>query len=518
MKYALCMIGFFLGSLVSVLANPASTRPNIIFLLTDDQRADSLSCAGNQMIKTPNIDQLAADGVRFSNAYVVAPVCMPSRISYLLGQHQRTHKLGFSGGNRTLTEQQWSSSYPALMRGAGYYTGFIGKFGVEKYAFKGHADEKFDYWRAHDGWAKFYPKGLKNTTIYDTYKSDFITPIMGECMAEFLDTVPEDKPFCLSVSFSAPHASTATSMCEEGGWFMDQPANADKRIAGHSIYGDLYRDLSVVLPSTMDGHPERYLPKHVMDEENGRKKCYAYAYSPKNVTEHHYRYAQLITGIDAQVGHLVEILKAKGLFENTILVYSADNGLLMGDYNQGGKGLLYDLTCKVPLIVFDPRLPKAQKGQVIDQFMLSIDVAPSLLHYAGIKIPATMQGQLMQPVIENPETGRQEILLESLFGLRGNPQQEGLRSERWKYVKFHRSPVQAEQLANGEHRFQYADADLRFESEPIYEQLFDMQNDPGEIDNLASNPEYQVVLNRMRSRLSEKSKALNERKKGHEKD
>lgn len=127
----------------------ASERPNFVFLLTDDQRADAMSCAGHPFLKTPHLDTLAAEGVRFENAYSVAPICMPSRVSYLLGQYQRTHKIGFSGGARNLSEAQWSHSYPALLRNAGYFTGFIGKFGVDKYAFKGRGHDKFDYWKAH---------------------------------------------------------------------------------------------------------------------------------------------------------------------------------------------------------------------------------------------------------------------------------------------------------------------------------------------------------------------------------
>jgi arylsulfatase A-like enzyme len=197
------------------------------------------------------------------------------------------------------------------------------------------------------------------------------------------------------------------------------------------------------------------------------------------------------------------------VLENTIILFSADNGLLMGDYNQGGKGLLYDLTCKVPLILFDPRLPDQQKGQVIDSPVLSIDVAPTLLQYAGLTVPAEMQGTPLQPVIKDVAAGREDVFLESLFALRGNPLQEGVRSKRWKYVKFHRSSAQAEELADGKQRYQYSEEDLRFESEPIHEQLFDLKNDPGEVNNLAENPEYQEVLNQLRTRCREESKMLN---------
>lgn len=495
-----------------VLATVCSAeRPNLIFLMADDQRADALSCAGHPFIQTPNIDRLAGEGVRFENAYTVAPVCAPSRTSFLLGQHQRTHKIGFSSRN-IMSEAQWSHSYPELLRQAGYYTGFIGKFGVEKYDFKGRGHEKFDFWKAHDGWAPFYPKEnpKDNTTIYNDCEADFITPIMGECMEQFLEQAPADQPFCLSVSFSAPHASVATTMMEksQGGWMMNKAANTDPRITGHPVYGDLYRDLEITIPPTMDGYPERYFPKHVMDQEQGRQTCYAYSYNTASVTEHNYRYAQLITGVDEQVGRLVKALEQKGVADNTIIIYSSDNGLLMGEYNQGGKSLIMDLACRVPFIVYDPRLSSGTKGRVIQKPILSIDLAPTLLTYAEVEIPEELQGTPLQAVMRDASNGREAVLLESLFALRGNPLQEGIRSGRWKYIKYQRSENQAKYQAEGKHGYNFNDQDIRFEEEPIYEQLFDLKSDPGETVNLAFNPEYKETLERMREMCRVKSADL----------
>lgn len=487
-------------------------RPNLIFLLTDDQRADALSCAGHPFLKTPNLDQLAAEGVRFENHYTVAPICMPSRVSLLLGQYQRTHKVGFSGGSRQVSEAQWSQSYPTLLRNAGYYTGFIGKFGVDKYYFKGQSAEHFDFWKAHDGWSKFFPKERENTQLYKDYPSDIITSIMGDSMEDFLEQAPEDQPFCLSVSFSAPHNSVATSMCAEGAWYMDKPANADPRLTEHPIYGSLYRDQEVELPATLDGQPEKYLPTNVLDPENGRRQCYASDYRGHEcLTEHYYRYAQLISGVDAQVGRLIAALKKKGVLDNTIILFSSDNGLLLGDYNHGGKGLLYDLTAKVPMLLYDPRLPEAQQGQVIAAPTLSVDVAPTLLSYAGIEIPNTMQGEVMQPVVADASAGRESVFIESVFGLRGNPFQQGIRDERWKYISYYRPEKQAEEIASGKEkqRYQYSEDDLKFEGAPLYEQLFDLEKDPGETVNLAENPEYQAVLEQLRARCDDASAELN---------
>ena len=132
-------------------------RPNIIFLLTDDQRDNTLGIMGHPWVNTPNIDLLVKEGVRFSNTYIAEPTCSPSRVAIFTGMHERKNGIGFTSSYR-LTEEQWEKTYPALLRSAGYYTGFIGKFGVEYYDFRGRAFEKFDFWRGHDGWTKFFPK------------------------------------------------------------------------------------------------------------------------------------------------------------------------------------------------------------------------------------------------------------------------------------------------------------------------------------------------------------------------
>jgi arylsulfatase A-like enzyme len=174
-------------------ADSASDKPNIILLLTDDQRDNTLGAMGHPFVQTPHLDALMRDSVRFKNTYTATPVCSPSRVSFFTGMPERVHGVGFSS-SYDLTEQQWEQTYPALLRKSGYFTGFVGKFGVEYYAFKGRAAEKFDFWWGHDGWTKFLPKehDTPSTTPYHHAKADIITPIMGEAMTKFLDTAPGD--------------------------------------------------------------------------------------------------------------------------------------------------------------------------------------------------------------------------------------------------------------------------------------------------------------------------------------
>ena len=489
--------GLTVGSLIAQGKEPVE-QPNIIFLLTDDQRARTMSGVGHPVIRTPNLDRLTASGIRFTNAFVTEPTCMPSRVTFLTGQYERVHGVGFSSGN-SLTETQWSNTYPALLRENGYYTGFIGKFGVERYAFRGNAQTKFDFWRGHDGWARFFAKTAGNCKIYSDSEEDIITPIMGESMERFLDSCPQGKPFCLSVSFSAPHGSISGSMFpEEGGGDqrMTRPAHKNPLIAEHPVYGSLYRnDSKVRIPAETATDPSPHLSKEVLPQEE-RRKCYSYNYTKETCLEHHYRYYQLITGIDRAVGRFLDDLKKRGLEKNTIIIYTSDHGLLMGEYGMGGKALLYDLTTRVPFIIHDPRLPKSKQGMEIHELVLSNDVAPTILSYAGVPVPVTMQGRDLNELIDKPnQSWRSEIFLENLYVGRHNPLIEAIRTKRWKYIRYFSNPGRS-----------YQSEDVDFTGrEPVFEQLFDLQHDPQEKQNLAHSPEHVETLSRLRERCQRHS-------------
>ena len=476
-------------------------RLNIIFLLTDDQRAKTLSSSDHPIIKTPNLDGLAFNGVRFTNAFVTDPTCMPSRVTFLTGLYERVHGVGFSS-EHVLTQKQWSYTYPALLRENGYYMGLIGKFGVERYPFRGSPLKEFDFWRGHDGWASFFPKSKRNCQAYKDSEEDIVTPIMAESMERFLDSRPEDKPFCLSVSFSAPHGSISGSMFpEEGGGNkrMTRPADENVRLQGHPIYGGLYRDNDIDIPKECGTDTNPHIPTDVLRQE-GRKNTYSYAYTRETCLEHHYRYYQLITGIDKAVGQLLDSLRRRGLYEDTVIIFSSDHGLLMGEYGMGGKALLYDLSTRIPLIVYDPTLPKSKRGKENDALILSADVAPTILEYADITPPEFMQGQSIFKLIHDSEPDwRKDVFLENLYTGRFNPLIEAVREKEWKYVRYFPNPSHnngKEVLTRSGH---YVDEDVDFRGKrPIYEQLFNIRTDPHEHDNLVKNSKHTKILNRLR--------------------
>ena len=462
---------------------PASEdpRPNIIFLLTDDQRADALGIAGHPILETPNLDRLARDGVRFTEAHVVAPVCMPSRASFMNGQYERVHQIGFSSPN-FLSEAQWDQTYSALLRDEGYHVGFVGKIGLQQYSFRGKPLEKFDFWRGHDDWARFWPKEFEHLSIYHDAGPDIVTPIMGESIERFLDDAPAGKPFMLSVSFSAPHGSISGTMLypdEDGLTRMTNAASSHPRLEDHPVYGALYRDREIMLPATFHDDTAKHIPLDVHPRE-GRMKTYSYSYGDEEVLrEHRVRYYQLIHGLDIAVGALRESLEQRGIADSTVILFSSDHGLLMGEYAMGGKSLLYDLATRVPLIVFDPRAPQQERGVEIDELVLSIDVPATIVSYAGLDVPKSMQGRDLRPLMARPDDEwRDEVFLESLFLLRTGPFMEAVRTKEWKYVRYFRSD-----------KAEYAESDVDFEGrEPDFEQLFDLVNDPREEHNLIYEP------------------------------
>ena len=461
---------------------------------------------GHPFVNTPNFDRLLAQSVRFRNTYTAEPVCSPSRVSILTGMHERIHGIGFTSSYQ-LTEEQWERSYPALMRKAGYYTGFVGKIGIEYYTFFGKAAEKFDYWWGHDGWTKFLPKNStsKSTTPYHKAKENIITPIMGEAMGDFLNSLPQDKPFCLSVSLNVPHGSQTTSMHENyDDWRrMSRPANENEALKGTQFYDTLYRDNDIQIPAETATDPYRFIPKKMLDQDEGRKnRTYQYNYTRKTNLEHHVRYYQTISGLDQIIGELLKDLEQRGLMDNTIIIYGSDHGLLMGEYGMGGKSLLYDLASKIPCFIYDPKLEESQRGRQMDQLVSSLDIPRTILDYAEVESPDYMYGKSLRPLVHDEDVDwREELFLESLYTGRDNPFQEGMRYGKWKYIRMY-DGIEP-----------YKEGHVDFADRPAeFEMLFDLEADPGEMNNLAGKDSNASLLNLLREKTAAHSAALNQRR------
>ena len=516
-----CLAAFSLVG-ASNAAEGDKDKPNFVFILTDDHRFDQLGCNGNEIIRTPNIDQLAADGIRFTNGYVTSAICTPSRISILLSQFERKHGVNFNSGT-SVAPEAWEQSYPVVMRQNGYYTGYIGKnhspVGDGGYE-AGLMEQAFDYWYAAHGHLRFYPK--KRHKIFRGAKSDTQIEIINEGMDDFfsnerklegaihfLEELPEDKPFCLSICFNLPHGAGTGSMM-----MLDSDPE---------LYRTAYRDIDIPLPENYIARGDITTPRlpeeiHFADE---RQTGYDYVDVEAEVKERMTRQYQTVTGIDRLVGNLRAKLEDMGLDENTIIIFSSDHGLFMGEFGLGGKALCYQVTTHVPFIVYNPAAPKKAINKTSDELVQSIDIAPTMLDYAGITIPESFQGKSIRSIIEGEASPVREYLFtENLWSTQfGNPRCESVQNKEWKYIRYYKNEnlgaaakIEAAKMVgmnvNNMLYWQrdndiavyrsYVEAPFNGE-EAVYEELFYLVDDPDETTNLASIPYHEEMLEEMRS-------------------
>ena len=369
------------ASFTSVFAN-AEDRPNIIFLMTDDQRCDNLACYGRPEFKTPNIDNLAKQGVLFENAFYEVSICMPSRVTMLTGRCASSHRVGFSTPyDFTLSDASFADSYASQLKQAGYRTGFVGKFGfvvteeaqrpnhIDGYDFEKHLRQYFDYFIADGthtgGERKFWPHDdAELKEIYDPKRKDR-TVRNGDAMLHFVDTQPDDQPFCLSVSFHAVKHDKDSHMIAE--------------------HYDLFKDHEFSVPENWVEGANSKLPQVVTDYWRGPRLHVERTSTPELYQRQVRRFAAQGYTVDLQVGRLMEKLKEKGLLDNTIVIYTSDNGRFQGSHGLFDKALLYEESVKEPLIVFDGRSSQDQRGRRETALISSVDIAPTIVSLAGVE-------------------------------------------------------------------------------------------------------------------------------------
>lgn len=427
-----------------------SKRPNFLFLLTDDQRWDMMGCAGNPIIQTPEMDALAREGVRFSNAFVTTSICAASRASIFTGLHERTHQYTF--GTPPLRNELVDMSYPKLMRDAGYRTGFVGKFGVG--VEKGARERMFDWFKPMSR-NPYFKKQAEGT-------EEHLTDLIGEAAAGFLGACKPDQPFCLSVSFNAPHAE-----------------DSDKRqYFWPKAVDHLYRDVRMPVPKTADPAFFEALPQFLKDSMNRARWHWRFE-TPEMAQDMTKGYYRMISGIDAVIGRLRQQLERLGVADNTVIVLIGDNGYFLGERGFAGKWLMYEHSIRVPLIVFDPRAPQHLRGLAPEQMALNIDTPATMLDLAGIPLPAKMQGESLVPLLRGQSPPwRTDFFCEHLFENATIPKFEGVRTREWKYIRY-------------------------FEQEPVYEELYHFADDFDEEHNLIDDPRHRHMLALLRRRCDE---------------
>ncbi len=448
------------GFVFAAQAAPPS-KPNIVFILVDDQRHDSLGCAGHPILKTPNIDKLAQQGVRFEKMFVTTSICMASRASIFTGLTETGH--GYTGGELPATPvitQDVDTSFPVLLKQAGYRTGFFGKQHVRFQEGNTTAlDRMFDV-HGRIGRNPYFKKQPDGSLRHEA-------ELIGDRSVEFLDGQSADRPFCLYMSFNTSHA-------EDG----------DRRPGiGHfpwpKAVDGMYEDIVPAPPCLGDPKYFEALPTFMRKSMN-RARWYWRWDTPEKYTINMRAYLRMLTGMDRVVGRVMRTLEAKGLADNTVVIYTADNGYYMGDRGFAGKWSHFEESLRVPLIIHDPRLPEKKRNRVAAAPVLNIDLPATMLELAGIDVPEKYQGRSVLPVFNGKAPGdwRTDHFHEHHLNNATIPKWRGVRDGRYTYARY-------------------------FEQQPVYEFLHDRQLDPDQIRNLADNPEHKEVLEKLRARCDE---------------
>ncbi|MDT8391268.1 MAG: sulfatase [Lentisphaeria bacterium] len=417
-------------------------RPNIIFILTDDQRWDAMSCLGHPFLKTPNMDRIRREGALFKNAFVTTSLCSPARASFLTGAYAHSH--GVIGNWGCEFDHEETPSFPRVLKDAGYETAFVGKWHMGKNA---RPRPGFDYWLSFRGQGVYTDPTL-NENGREFHAKGYITDLLTDYAVQYI-TKERQKPFCLYLSHKAVH-SPFTPAPRHAGDFTDaplpQPPNTHDTFAGKPAWlrgGPAYskgqNDGATVPDSTP---PQQWDPTEV------RRRGYL----------------RTIAAVDDGIGRIFKTLEERGELDRTIIMFAGDNGYFHGEHARGDKRLMYEESIRIPLIMRYP--PAVKPNSTVDQMALNIDVAPTLLDLAGVPAPVSMQGRSMVPLLEGETDGwRASFLYEYWMDLTDRvPRMLGVRTEGWKLIR-------------------YPDID-------DIDEMYDLKNDPYEMTNLALDPNY----------------------------
>jgi N-acetylglucosamine-6-sulfatase len=433
-------------------------RPNVVVILTDDQRWDCMSCAGHPFLKTPNMDRLAAEGARFANMFVTTSLCSPSRATYLSGLYAHTHQVlnNFTDYPATLP------SYPRRLQESGYETAYIGKWHMNE-----KTDEKqpgFDYWASHKG------QGTYNDTTFNIegrrevlkgYYAHRVTEVAVDWLKR-----PHQRPFLMIMGHKAPH-----------GPFEPEPKYA-------TIFDTIRIERPKTANDTGEGKPSwvkwRVPTWHGIDGP---------LYGLKDYNKFVRGYLGTICSVDDSVGQIYAALKAIGELDNTLFVYISDNGFMIGEHGAIDKRCMYEESIRVPLLVRYPEL--IREPRVINEMALNLDLAPSVLDICGAKPFDRVHGLSWKNLASGAskdwrKSWYYEYNYEREFPY--TPNVRGVRTDEWKYIHY----------PNGD------DQPDKYKAE-----LYHLKNDPLETRNLIDAPECADQVKNLKAELARLMAATN---------
>jgi arylsulfatase A-like enzyme len=426
------------------------SQPNIIFFLTDDQAYDTIGAYGNPDVKTPAMDALASEGVVFDRFYVTTAICMASRATVMTGMYE--YKTGCNFMHGPMGRDKWQLSYPVLLRKAGYRTAFGGKFGFAVMDDPASGGSEGDYANLPVSDFDFWVGGTGQTS-YETHKNKYLakyadefphsTRAYGAAGRDFIrESVQSGKPFCLTLFFKAPH----------------RPTTPDP------VFDDIYANSTFrKLPNYGRKAGEHLAPQSRMGRQYPRFISWGY-HTDKTYQAVLRTYNQQIYGVDYAIGMIMSELESLGLAGNTVVILSSDNGFFNGSHGFGSKVLPYEESTRVPLIIRDPRIGNQNTNRHSKALAGNVDIPATILDLAGVDIPANMDGRSLLPILyQDSNQVRETLPLIQAWGPAAT-HSLGVVTRTHKYVYW----MYGEEMT------------------PV-EEIFDLENDPFEMVNLASD-------------------------------
>ncbi|HPM82254.1 MAG TPA: sulfatase [Candidatus Anammoximicrobium sp.] len=447
-------------------ASRAAQRPNVLVILTDDQRADAIGLGGSKYLKTPNIDRLGKEGVYFRNMFCTTSLCSPSRASILSGLYAHTH-----GVTNNFTEYPTGfKSFPMVLQAAGYDTAYIGKWHMGE-----ENDEPrpgFNWFVTHKGQGKYFDTEFNINGQRREVMKGYYTHVVTDMAEQWLSRPRDGKPWLLMVGHKAPHSfyfpepkyehlfdDVRVPYPETAFMLDDKPDWIRQRLyTWHGIYGPLF-EWRKKFP---DDRPEA-----VKDFENMT-----------------HAYWGTIVSVDDSVGRLYELLRQRGELDNTVFVFLSDNGILNGEHGMVDKRTMHEPSIRIPLVVRYPGLVPAGRPQVVQEQVLTVDVAPSILELCGAPALEQIHGRSWVKLVQDGDRGWRKSWFyhynyEKQFPY--TPNVRGVRTESWKYIHYpHGDGKPDRHLA----------------------ELYNIEFDPEERHNLIGNPKYAEVVKDLQAELS----------------
>ncbi|MBI5386311.1 MAG: sulfatase [Verrucomicrobia bacterium] len=449
----------------------APSRPNVLLILCDDLRWDALGCAGHPHLQTPNIDRLAAEGVRFKNAFCTTSLCSPSRASILTGVYAHTHKV-----RDNFTELPTDlPNFPRALQAAGYDTGYIGKWHMGE-----NNDERrpgFDYWVSHQGQGKYFGTEFNVNGRRELRPGYYTHEVTGFALDFLKQPRPADKPWLLVLGHKAPHSfyvpepkysnafdhvrieypDTAFKLDGKPAWIKD------RLYTWHGIYGPLF-EWRKQFP---DDRPEAVKDFAAMTRA----------------------YWSVIRSVDDSVGQLRSALEASGQLDRTLVLFMGDNGLLNGEHGMVDKRTMHEPSLRIPLLARYSGLTPTAAPRVIDQMVLTEDIAPSVLDLCGIAPIKKTDGRSFKKLVQRGDRSwRRSFLYEYNYEKQFpyTPNVRGVRTDDWKFMRYPPGDGSADRhLA----------------------ELYDLKNDPEERHNLIADPRQAGKVKELQKELARLLKA-----------